>query len=869
MDNATKALALASLGVKVFPVRADSKAPAITAKSGGTGCYDGTTDPELIATWFTLDYVGDDYAVAVWAGGSGLLTLDIDKKNDKDGFESIERHGLELGSTESYPTLNAGAHHVYATDSLEVTARADVKFGSAKLEGVDIRAGGSYFVWWGDTVPESRDAFSTSIPQWIIDAATPDQVSANAKMISSGAFSETASVGFDGNVADWLEQIPSGEEPTARVSDFLSRIPTGDFGHPEMVDLVWSIVRLGSERESGVRAALEKLRSEWLRDKYDTPKNRKDFYTALVGAINKGGRVQNPVPPAALFDKARAEAEQAGAWNGITAIEREVSETIKKSAASEFTGAPAPSMEIEFSRARREIFDTAAKAGVSPSSALGIIGKSKAFQQSVSTLESVWFNDGEAVYHDYVESTATEPEPEPDAELSEEEKEVKQAEELAEQAEAFSFLTDAEKELFDTDPAYRWWGDEYLEWVKSQLNHFNRPYHVASMWAALSVIVGPWGLVPKAGAEPLNCNLYINAQGMSSSGKSEAWNYGSKFIDVFYGIEDSPIIADAKKASALSVHRALILRDGKPSMVYSDEVQGFFEDLKKTHWQGSILSDMSDYYGGNVPPKHTMNDKEISGKRAKTKLSVYFTGIEKQTLDAIDVNMWTSGLFYRFIWTFGYPRVGGAQKLRFKTKASPSAVAVAAATGAPIRTKLDDWADEFKRVQRVQEYKPGWGAVREVYWDEDAIDRFNEFVDDMDKTTYAERMYSEIFVSANGRFSDSIMKVATIVALLEGSETVTLRAVRIAIKYAGPWHKSMVLAVAETSKDSFRREVDRCLEFIIRNANRQIGRKPYIQRSLIMRHFFPNEVGERILRQLTEEGWIARNGDSYEIIEEK
>lgn len=42
------------------------------------------------------------------------------------------------------------------------------------------------------------------------------------------------------------------------------------------------------------------------------------------------------------------------------------------------------------------------------------------------------------------------------------------------------------------------------------------------------------------------------------------------------------IIADAKKASALSVHRALILRDGKPSMVYSDEVQ-FFEDPKKTH----------------------------------------------------------------------------------------------------------------------------------------------------------------------------------------------------------------------------------------------------------------------------------------------
>ena len=102
-----------------------------------------------------------------------------------------------------------------------------------------------------------------------------------------------------------------------------------------------------------------------------------------------------------------------------------------------------------------------------------------------------------------------------------------------------------------------------------------------------------------------------------------------------------------------------------------------------------------------------------------------------------------------------------------------------------------------------------------------------------------------------------------------GPETVTLRAMILALNYAGPWHRSMVLAVSETGKDAFRREADRCLDFINRNANRQVGRKPYIQRSLIMRHFFPNEVGERLLRQLTEEGWIARSGDLYELIEEK
>ena len=157
MDNATKALSLATIGIKVFPVFSGSKAPAI---EGGHGCYDATTDPELIATWFTLDYVGDDYAVAVWAGGSGLLTLDIDKKGDKDGFKSLEDAGLGLGSTYSYPTKNGGVHHVFATDDPELTIGKDVKVGGERLNGVDVRAGGGYFVWWADEVPGSREVLN-------------------------------------------------------------------------------------------------------------------------------------------------------------------------------------------------------------------------------------------------------------------------------------------------------------------------------------------------------------------------------------------------------------------------------------------------------------------------------------------------------------------------------------------------------------------------------------------------------------------------------------------------------------------------------------------------------------------------------------
>ena len=324
-------------------------------------------------------------------------------------------------------------------------------------------------------------------------------------------------------------------------------------------------------------------------------------------------------------------------------------------------------------------------------------------------------------------------------------------------------------------------------------------------------------------------------------------------VDAYFGRENSPIISDVKKASALSIHRTLILRDGKPSLVYADEVQSFFQDIKLSKWQGTIMGDLSDYYGGNVPPKNTMNDKEISGKRAKTILTCYFTGIADQSLDAISIDNWRDGFFYRFLWGFGMPRVEGDYEIEFET------------TTASYTAQFEVWAHEFKRVAAVQEVK--WGAGRLVKWDKDANLRLNAFNKQLDDATRSQPLYDSVFVNSNRRFLHSIMKCATLVAMAEASETVKLEHLLVALTFAGPWHRSMVLAVLETGKEMFDREVERCLLWIRRNAVRQVAKPAFIYRSTVMRNFKPNEVAERLLRQLTEEGWLVRSGDMYELTE--
>lgn len=827
LDNVTKALALARLGIKVFPVDHKTRAPKISEKKGGRGFYDATIDFETIATWFT-ELPENTTEVAVWAGGSDLLAVDIDKgkKNGKDGFASLDEAGLSVSETETYKTSSGGEHHIYASQDESLTLDADVTVKGKKLEGVDVRAGGSYFVWWGNTVPESRDAFSTDIPAWVIEAASPKEDA------------EFTGDGFSGSVDEWLGTIPDDTLPSGRIRELLNRIPKTDFGHPQMVELAWNIVRMGSERETGVKTALETLRSEWLRAPYDTPANRRDFDLAVRGGINKGGRVQNPVPAMTSLSTAMKKAVELGIADQLKAIEREVSET---------------DSEIELARARKAMFKLLAEGGMTPASTLGIVTGSKSFKGSKVSVESAWFSDGEPHFADMIKAlvaAAEEDEAKEQQLIDAEVEAVKGLGRIAADAAMFTFLAPSEKKIAeDLD----WFGRDYLRYVESKLKHYNKPYHVGALFAALSTIASPWGKVPLPGANLTDCNLNVTVLGESTSGKTEAWDFGTALIDCVYGMDEGPIRGDIQKLSALALHRALVLNDGKPSLVYGDEIQSFFQGVTTTQWQNGILGDLSGYYGGNVSPKLTLNDKEISGKRARTMLSAYLTGIATQTLDAISLNQWTNGFFHRFLWNFGEPRKPNDFDIKFETGLSS------------YKAQYDLWGRELKKRGELQKLK--WGEGRAVEWDEDARLRMGAFTKQIDEATKASPVYDEVFVAANLRFAVSIMKVATIIALIEASEKVKMEHLLVALNFAGPWHRGMVIAVSETAKEPFDREVEKCLIWIKRNAIRQIGKPAWVQRSAVMRAFKPNEIAERLLRQLTEEGWLVRSGDTYELTE--
>lgn len=254
----TKALQLAKLGLHVFPLRA--KHQPLTEH----GHLDSSTDPERIATWFS-EY--PDALIGVHTGASGIVVLDIDKKDARDGFETIEAQWLTVPDTYAYDTMNNGVHMIYAApDDVTLNGQKDYRHWT----GIDRKGGSSYIVWWGSDVPDSRDMFNEA-PDWLCDPAK-----------------NRVGAAFEGGLDAYLGNLEPGE-PTDKVLDAIGRISDEPFGHDVLIASQYNLVRLGAEGHTGVRDALELLRDAWLRPPWNSQDYSFEFDLGLSGAIAKAG----------------------------------------------------------------------------------------------------------------------------------------------------------------------------------------------------------------------------------------------------------------------------------------------------------------------------------------------------------------------------------------------------------------------------------------------------------------------------------------------------------------------------------------------------------------------------------------------------
>ena len=240
LPNKAKAKGLVDLGFQVLPVSKDPHGKNLFNFKWSEIIINKANEHLVDTYWY-----GElDRGVAALHEEYGVI--DIDVKNGKDGYQTLEAHGLNLPHTPvSYDTPNSGRHYLYKFPK-GTKKSSPIYKGKTRLEGVDRQVGNGIYVWYGDVPTAEVLAQVPDAPQWAL-----------------GELSE-------GNMSNDLRKI-------------LDALTPGDVDHDAMLKAQYAIASEGAKGSKGYAEAMVELRDMYLTGEFDIPEHQKEWQDGLMG----------------------------------------------------------------------------------------------------------------------------------------------------------------------------------------------------------------------------------------------------------------------------------------------------------------------------------------------------------------------------------------------------------------------------------------------------------------------------------------------------------------------------------------------------------------------------------------------------------
>jgi hypothetical protein len=140
-----RALEFIAAGYAIFPCRPENKRPYTSH-----GFKDAGKRENIICGWWKK---WPDALIGLPTGKiNGLLVVDVDKKNGKDGYASLEELRLDLSDAPSVPTPSGGTHFFFGMPE----GREKIPSGTDRFKtllgrpsGLDIQGDGKYVIAYG------------------------------------------------------------------------------------------------------------------------------------------------------------------------------------------------------------------------------------------------------------------------------------------------------------------------------------------------------------------------------------------------------------------------------------------------------------------------------------------------------------------------------------------------------------------------------------------------------------------------------------------------------------------------------------------------------------------------------------------------
>lgn len=585
----TKALALAKLGLQVFPVRhtEDNQKIPLTPK----GHLNATDDTDTIKKWWERH---PEAQIGVHTGASGLNVLDIDMKEGVDGFESLGF--LDTPDTFSYETGTGGYHFIYAApEGVNLNGVSPYR----GMKNVDRRAGSSWVMWVGE-VPSSREEF-TPAPEWLNDEARV----------------RSAQV-FEGDLKEWFDSLTPGD-PSAAVRRSIQNIKE-DMGHSEMIDAQHHAIRLGAEGHPGVQEYLDELEKAWLNrpaENHTTPEDQWEykFAEALDRGIEMFGDHINVIKNLQKFNISM----------------------IPASVATNLLIGGSEASKAEWSKALYELLET----DLSVNEIVSILWGAP----RTRPLSLDW--GIEFVLKRVEDARKKESNPEPTTLPA-----IIETDSLEPAAEvtSISLLSPEEREIVEDQVDFV---DLYLESGKQTGFANKTFYEAAAWTVASMAVGFKAFLTPTAtDTMPLNfwfTTLAFSGTGKTRAAKFQETIMN--IVHDRDNLERP--FALGGNLSPQDLHIALLERNRQPTILFEDEAAGFFKTLVTERWMQAAERGMTHFYEGRVGTISKVSQAHLKGKSGLTSFNVHLYSTPENFFELVTDDQFLSGFLARMLWVIG------------------------------------------------------------------------------------------------------------------------------------------------------------------------------------------------------------------------
>ena len=412
------------------------------------------------------------------------------------------------------------------------------------------------------------------------------------------------------------------------------------------------------------------------------------------------------------------------------------------------------------------------------------------------------------------------------------------------------FLSDAERERVK---GLDWWGARMISWAEQTFSYVNLPYFRMNRWTVLSVVFGTKGTLPKPGELDRPLNLYQAIVGNTTSGKSEALRVVKKILSAFFFIGDDPDIGG--NHSNESLVKTLIEKDGKSTFFHLDEAHTKIPAWRRPGPYSEIPGVLTDVYDGEVGKVYRNTDKDISGRRARSNLTVHLMGTPQGMADVMGPEDWESGFLNRFLWAIGDPPSTDIEALSggFLSEDDLAAEEDSPAVNSG-ESMYQQWAAEF--AEALQAVVRTDGKPARMLIPAAVVERRRQLTQAL--VTLAENsMYAERLRPTFRRLDESVLRCAALVALSSGRVRIELDDFLIAAESAEEWAANILVMVEATDESLRTREVNMLQRAILQHT----GSVPMAYLNRLPRFRNRRRDVDDLVGELVAQGLVALGGD--------